>query len=300
MDTLREIFSPGFVLWNSIALGLVVGLACPLVGVFLLLRRMVFLGVALPQVSSCGIAAAFALHTWHVIPHLEQGEQALALIGSTIFTLTALALLSFLQHRGRGSNEGRIGIAYVLAGAWSILLLVKNPHGEHGLLERLRGEIIAVNTTDLLLTAATFLLVACLLILFHKELLLVAFDREMAITLNKNPLAWDGLLFLLVGLTVSLAVYGVGPLVTFGFLLIPPMIAHSLARGMFGFAILAPTIGGLTSLAGFYLAYRFDLPIGATDIALLGFLYALAIAGRALLKHPSPQPAPATRPSPSP
>jgi ABC-type Mn2+/Zn2+ transport system permease subunit len=276
VNTLHEIFSPEFQLWNSICLGLVVGFACPLVGVYLLLRRMVFLGVALPQVSSCGIAAAFALHASGLVPHSEQGEQALAMIGSTVFTLGTLGLLSVMEHRGRGSADGRVGLAYVLAGAWSILLLVQNPHGQHGLLERLRGEIITVNSADLAITAGTFLVVVALLVLFHKELLLVAYDRDMAITLGKSPLAWDTLFFLLVGLTVSLAVYGVGPLVTFGFLLIPPMIAHRLASGMVSFAVLAPVIGGVTSLVGFFFAYRYDLPVGATDIAALGVLYAAA------------------------
>ena len=60
METLREILAPDFLLRNSVYIGLLVGLACPLVGVYLVLRRLVFMGVALPQISSCGIAAAFA------------------------------------------------------------------------------------------------------------------------------------------------------------------------------------------------------------------------------------------------
>lgn len=280
MDALREILDPQFLLRNSVLLGLVVGIACPLVGVYLLLRRMVFLGVALPQVSSCGIAAAFALHAWGIVPHLEHGEQALALAGSTVFTLGALALISALEHRGGGLPEGRVGMAYALAGAWSILLLVKNPYGEHGLLERLRGEIVAVSTQDLVGTALVLVLVMAGLIVFRKELLLVSYDREMAITLQRNPRVWDSLLFLLVGLTVSLAVFGVGPLVTFGFLLIPPLIAHAVAPSMHWFAVLACGIGGAAALAGFYIAYRWDLPVGATDIALLGLLYLPVCARR--------------------
>lgn len=276
MALLREILAPDFILRNSVYLGLLVGLACPLVGVFLLLRRMVFLGVALPQVSSCGIACAFAFHTWGLIPHLEHGEQALALAGSTVFTLGTLGLLSYLEQRGRGFREGRVGVAYVLAGAWSILLLDKNPYGEHGLTERLRGQIVAVSNLDLLITGAAFVVVALTLLACHKELLLVAYDRDFAITLGKRPALWDLLLFTLMGLTVSLAVFGVGPLVTFGFLLIPPLIAHALARSMTQFAVLACGIGAATSFAGFVIAYRWDLPVGATDVALLGVLYGLA------------------------
>jgi len=276
MDTLREVFAPDFLLRNSVYMSLLVGLACPLVGVYLVLRRLIFMGVALPQVSSCGIAFAFALHAWGIVPHFEGSEHTLAFAGSSIFTLTAILVLSILERRGRGFIEGAIGTACVLAGAWSILLLVKNPYGEHGLLDRLKGEIISVSDSDLNWTCVAFAIVVGTLLAFQKEFLLVSFDREMAITLNKNVLAWDALLFLLMGLTISMAVLSVGPLVTFGFLLVPPLTAHLFARNMRQFALIASALGGITAFAGFCLAYRWDYPVGPTDVALLGVIYLLS------------------------
>jgi ABC-type Mn2+/Zn2+ transport system permease subunit len=288
MDTLREILAPEFLLRNSVYMSLLIGLACPLVGVFLVLRRLVFLGLALPQVSSCGIACAFALHTWGIIPHMEDTEHGLAFMGSTVLTLLVLALLSLLERRGGGYVEGRIGTAYALAGAWSILLLVMNPYGEHGLLQRLRGEIIAVSDRDLTITAIAFGLVFLLLFLFRKELLLVSFDREMAVALRKNVAFWDALLFLVIGVTISLAVLSVGPLVTFGFLLIPALMAHLLARNIWQFILWAPAIGAMAALAGFSLAYRWEWPVGATDVALLGVLYLVVfLLKKALVKRPA-------------
>jgi len=108
-------------------------------------------------------------------------------------------------------------MVYVMAGAWAILLLVKNPYGEHGLLDRLKGEIISISNADLGWTLAAFAVVVLLLLSFQKEFMLASFDREMAITLKKSVLLWDALLFLLIGLTISMAVLSVGPLVTFGF-----------------------------------------------------------------------------------
>src|SRR5207248_1507263 len=128
MDTLREIFSPDFLLRNSVYMSLLIGLTCPLVGVYLVMRRLIFMGIALPQLSSCGIAFAFALHVWGFVPHFEGGEHTLAFIGSSFFTLTAILILSMIERRGRRFIEGTLGTAYVLAGAWSILLLVKNPY----------------------------------------------------------------------------------------------------------------------------------------------------------------------------
>lgn len=282
METLREVLSPDFLLRNSVYVSLLVGLICPLVGSILVLRRLIFMGVALPQVSSCGIAFAFALHAWHLVPHLEDSsERTLAFGGSMVFTLGVLFVLTILQRRGSGLADARIGAAYVLAGAWSILLLVKNPYGEHGLLERMRGEIIAVSNTDLGMTAGAFGIVAAVLTIYRKEFLLVSFDPEMALTLRKRVVVWDGVLFLLIGVTISMSVLSVGPLVTFGFLLIPPLIARGLARSMNQFVTIGCAVGTISALAGFCLAYQWDLPVGPTDVALLGALYFLTAVGKA-------------------
>jgi ABC-type Mn2+/Zn2+ transport system permease subunit len=281
METLGQILSPDFLLRNSVYTSVLVGFACPLVGVFLVMRRLVFMGVALPQISSTGVAIALSLPLWfgfqlHHHGHGAQSAHGLAFAGSMTFTLIAILVLAFLERRGRGHPEGRLGTAYVVAASVSILLLAKNPYGEIGWLDLLKGEVITVSNFDLVLTAAMLLVVLAALGLFHKELLLVSFDREMAITLRKNVVFWDVLLYLLIGLTVSMAVLSVGPLIAFGFLLIPALTAHLFARNIRQFTTLASLIGGVVAFLGFWVAYQGDLPVGPTDVVLLGALYAIA------------------------
>lgn len=287
METLREILSPEFPLRNSIYAGLLVGLACPLMGVFLVLRRMVFLGVALPQIASAGIALAFALPAWGVFAqlHATVAERSLALAGSLLLTLLAMLWLAWTERRGRTAIETRLGAAYVLAGAGGILLLVANPHGEHGMLELLRGEIIAVPDGDLWRAGVTFGLAIGGLLLFQKEFLLVAFDRDLAATLGKRVFAWDAGLYLLIGGTVSVAVLMVGPLVTFGFLLLPGLLARHWARTMRSLLVLAALTGVVGALAGFVLAYRLDWPVGPTDVLLLGCLVGASSGAKWLLSR---------------
>lgn len=281
MDTLREILAPDFILRNSAYVSLLIGFVCPLIGMYLILRRLIFLGVALPQISSAGIAFVFFLPAIGMISHqLAAHERLTAFVGALSFTMGAILLLAFLERRGRGMVEGRIAIAYVLASAWSILLLAKNPMGERGMLDLLRGEIIAVSNTDLLLTLVTFGVIVASLLLFQKEFLLVSFDRDMAITLRKNVLFWDTYLFLLIGLALSVSVLTVGPMVTFGFLMLPALTAHLFAGNMRQFAVLASAIGGASAFIGFFLAYRWDYPVGPTDVALLGVVYALAFVAK--------------------
>lgn len=283
MEFLRHVFDPDFIFRNSVYTSMLIGFACPLVGVFLVLRRLVFMGVALPQISSTGVAVALTVPIWLGVmrpEHAAHSEHILAFAGSTVFSLTAILLLALLERRGRGWPEGRLGTAYVVAAALSILLLAKNRYAEAGWLDLLKGEIITVDNADLILTAATLALVLAVLGLFQKEILFVSFDRAMAVTLGKNVLFWDALLYLLIGLTVSMAVLSVGPLIAFGFLLIPALTAHLFARTMRQFTIAASVIGGLAAFLGFWLAYQLDLPVGPTDVVLLGIIYSVALLVR--------------------
>src|SRR5206468_2558192 len=124
--------SRDFLLHNALLGSVLVGLVCPLVGVYFILRRMIFLGVALPQVSAAGIAAAFFLYGVFIGPHasLGGGERMLAVAGSATFTVAATVLLAIFERRGRERVEARIGATYAIAAAATMLLLAKDPHGD--------------------------------------------------------------------------------------------------------------------------------------------------------------------------
>src|SRR5207247_8560282 len=100
MDLLLEMFSAGFLLWHALYASVVIGFVCPLVGVYLVLRRLVFLGVALPQVSAAGIAFAYLLYTvgFPLYPHQEE-DQLMALTGSILFVVAALVALPPFARR---------------------------------------------------------------------------------------------------------------------------------------------------------------------------------------------------------
>ncbi|HTS67833.1 MAG TPA: iron chelate uptake ABC transporter family permease subunit [Terriglobia bacterium] len=116
--------------------------------------------------------------------------------------------------------------------------------------------------------------------LFHKEILFVSFDRAMAATLGKKIVLWDMLLYLLIGLTVSMAVLSVGPLIAFGFLLLPALTSHQFARTMRHFTITASLLGGIALFLGFWISYDRNLPVGPTDVVLLGLIHFFAFLGK--------------------
>src|SRR5437867_9947738 len=285
MSEFLEILSPSFLLRDALVGSVLVGLVCPLVGVYFVLSRMIFLGVELPQLSAAGIAFSFVGYRLAVGAH-EHGnvsERSLALLGSLAFTLGGLLVLTAFERRGRETVEARIGVTYAIAAALTILFLAVDPHGDAEMVNLLKGDILATTRTSLTLLAYVLGAVVLVLFAFRKEFLLVSFDRDLAVVFGKRAGLWDTLLYLLIGITISLGVMTAGPLVTFGFLVVPPLTARLLVRRMLAFSLTAAALGATTAFAGFYAAYRLDLPLGPAEVAVAAVLLVVVGAGRGLV-----------------
>ncbi|HHT9111143.1 MAG TPA: metal ABC transporter permease [Candidatus Brocadiaceae bacterium] len=285
MEQLLQILSPDFLLRNAFYAGLIVGFVCPQVGIFFVLRRMVLLGIALPQVSNAGIAFAFLLHTigWHIFHHIES-EKVMALTGSVVFTLITIFVLAILERRRKGFTENRIGFTYAIAGAAAILFVSWNPYGKAEVLSMLQGEIISIPDIYLWSMLAIYGMIFIILVGFHRNFVLVSYDIDMATTIGKHVVLWDILLYLIIGVIISLGVMTVGPLVIFGFLLIPAITARMITRGILLFCVVSSVIGITTSFIGFYLSYHFDLPTGPTDVVLLCLVLILVYLVKVVLR----------------
>ena len=285
MNQLAEILNPQFLLRNALYAGLIVGFVCPQVGIFFVLRRMVLLGVALPQVSNAGVTFAFLLHTvgWHFLPHMES-EKSMALAGSVVFTLIAIFVLAILERKRKGFTENRIGFIYALAGAASLLFVAWNPFGQTEVLSLLKGEIISIPDAYLWSMIAIYGAIFICLTGFHRNFVLVSYDADMAVTMGKRVIVWDVILYLIIGVIISLGVMTVGPLVIFGFLLIPPIASRMVTRGIRLFCVVSSVIGVAASFLGFYVSYRFDLPTGPTDVAMLCAILVLLYGGKILVR----------------
>src|SRR5437879_12375749 len=105
---------------------------------------------------------------------------------------------------------------YAIAGAVTILLLASDRVTEIGVLGLLKGEIIAIPDTELRILVLGYGAILALVTIFHKELVLVAVDREMAISLGKRVALWDLVLLGIIGVAISVGVVAVGTAVMLG------------------------------------------------------------------------------------
>lgn len=266
MVSVTDLFSPSFLLFPALAGSAILACVCPLVGAHLLLRRRVFLGLTLPQIAACGVAFTFWLSHTAGLSHGTGGERFLAGLGSLVFTLAGMGLLAYLDRHAVGSPEGRLAAAYAFASAVTILFVVFNPAGELEILNLLKGEVIALSPQELPLIAIVSAAILSGLILFRREFLLNSFDPDFSYLITSGKVQWSFWLYVLCGFSIAVGVIMAGPLLVFGFMVLPPLIARTLACGLGWFFAISSLAGIAIALGGFYLAVRLDLPLGPTDV----------------------------------
>src|SRR5215510_6760550 len=282
MNTFLEILSPSYLLFPALLGTAIMGMVCPLIGSYLVLRRTVFLGLTLPEIAAAGVSFTFWLQQYGLLPQWGEGERGIAIVGSLGFTFLGMGLLGYLEQRGKGLAEGRLAAAYALAGSLTILFLVFNPAGQIEVLNLLKGEVIALSQGELKLLASVFGAVLLAMMAFHREFLLTSFDRDLAFLLKGRQVIWDVLLYLLAGTIIAFGVIMAGPLLIFGFLVLPALAARPLVNRMSSFLWLSSVLGLAMAFFGFYSSVRLDLPLGPTDVTLGCCLIFLSYALRRL------------------
>ena len=210
------------------------------------------------------------------------------MVGSLVFTFLGMGLLGYLEQRGKGLAEGRLAAAYAFAGALTILFMVFNPAGQIEVLNLLKGEVIALSQRRTqAVSRSVWLSVYWPWLLFRREFLLTSFDRDLAFLLKGRQVIWDILLYLLAGLIIAFGVIMAGPLLIFGFLVLPALAAKPLVHRMSSFLMLSSALGMMMAFFGFYSSVALDLPLGPTDVALGCCLIFLAYGSERIINQRS-------------
>ena len=252
-----------------------IALGCSVLGVYVVLRRIVFVGAALAQISSAGIALAVLLNSLGFGLGVVTGELGLSFLA----TLGGVAFFTVSGTRVRVPPDASLGLAYVVAGAIAVLMIAKTAGADvHDLF--VQGNILGVTLRDTLILLTVVVPVLLVHVLLYKEFLFVSFDPEMARTLGYSTRRWTLLLYLTIGIMIAVAMRSAGVLLVFNFLVTPAvtglLLGHNM-RAVFTWAVLS---GVLAALAGFALSVPFDLPTGPAIIAVSGLF-----AGAAWVFH---------------
>ncbi len=245
--------------------GVLVALGLAPLSIYVVLRRIVFVGAAVAEISSAGVALAILFQ----LPPF-----AVALV------LTVVTFLAFSRAADspRLPLEALIGMLYAGGSAAAVLLIVKAPRGEGSILNVLFGNILTVPLPLLWGMVIAFAIVLLIQYLAYKEFLIIAYDPDMARALGIRVTLWNTIFYVVVGVAVAIAIRGVGALLTFTLLVAPGAAALCIAERLGRAFGLATGFGVLASLIGIFGSYWFDLPTGPTIVALLAAIFAASYA----------------------
>lgn len=235
-------------------------------GYHVIKREIIFVDLSLAQIAALGAVIAILVG---YEPH-SPGAYWLSLAATTL----GAVLLSLTRSSRRDlPQEAMIGIIYVISAALSVLLLHQAPEGDEHIRHMLVGNILLVETPDLIKMAAVYTFVGVFHFIFRKRFFAIA-EKNPSDMNSLKVKKWDLLFYLSFGIVVTSSVEIAGILLVFSFLIIPAAMAVLLSSTIQVRLVLGWILGSVLSFIGITLSYVFDLPTGATIVCVfgLGFL----------------------------
>ena len=262
-------FSYDFMLRGLVA-SVIVGVVCAVVGVYVVLRGMAFFGDALAHAVLPGVALGYLLNGG------SRDTLFWWALGAAV--LVALAVGRISKH-AEIREDTAIGILFASMFALGIALISTVRSYSVDLSHFLFGNVLGVSTRDLVLTSVFGGVVLLTIFLFYKEFLVLSFDPVLAATLRLPSGLLNNILFILMALTVSVAMQTVGVALMVAMLVTPAATASLLTRRLWQGMLVSAAIGAFSAVTGLYLSYYFNIVSGsaivltATVIFLLVFLF---------------------------
>jgi len=248
---------------NAILAALLGGVACSVIGVFVVLLHMPFIGVAMSHAAFAG--ALFGL--WLGFNPL---------IGALLFSLAAAAIIGPLADKGQLSPETSIGVVFSLMLGIAFLILGIIPNTRSEALQLLWGSILTIGRGEVVVLAVVAVIVVGLVTVFFKEIQATVFNRNIALAVGlPATIIFYGVLFL-TGATITASLRSIGGLLIFSLILNPAAAAYQITYSMKKMFILAAVFGVLSGWIGLFFSYVFNVPSGAVIVITSSVIFALA------------------------
>lgn len=278
MSQAFALLGQGFV-QDALKAALIVAMLCSFLGVFVVLKRIVFVGAALAEVSALGAALSFFPPVFSALEPLatrfpalapEHYEHTVPIVLAFVCMLFAVAVFSQQGFGRRLPREAIIGAAFAGAAGLTTLVLSKNASGGEHAMDALNGNILGVLPPDIQQLAVAGAVVALIQALFYKEFILVAFDPEVARTLGFRSGWWELLWYLSLGIMIAVSIHVAGTVLVLAYLVLPPITALLLSRRLGVVFLLSVLFAIAATFAGVLISTSpIDLPSSPTIVGCL-------------------------------
>lgn len=270
VDFLRDLANPQLeFLLRALLVSVLAAVVCGVVGCYVVLRGMAFIGDAVAHAVFPGLAVAFALQT------------SVMLGGAVAGAVVAILIAAFSQKR-QVREDSVIGIFFAAAFALGMVIISRVEGYTASLTSFLFGSLTGVAWADIYTTAAVSVVVIGVLLVLEPQLSATCLDRETARAMGLPVFVLDLVLYLCVTAAVVMSVATIGNVLVLALLITPAATARLLTRDLRTLMVVSAALGALGSFVGIYLAWAIDLPAGATIVLVLTifFLVAWALGSR--------------------
>ncbi len=255
MNFIAEIFQYQFLAHAALAC-LLCGIACGIIGTYVVCRRLVFLSGGITHASFGGIGMAYYFG-------------ANPLLGALIFAILSAWGIETFTSRKQIREDSAIGLIWSLGMAIGIIFIYLTPGYAPNLMSFLFGNILSVTSTDIIWMAIVDALILLIFATMYRPILYVAFDREYARSQNFPTRIVSYLMATLVAITIVISIRVVGIVLLISLLTIPAVIGNLISKSFNRILIYGSVIAALSAFAGLYISYKTNIPSGASTIFVL-------------------------------
>ena len=264
--------------WPPILCGALAGALLGTLGVYVVLRRMVFVSAAVSEAAGLGVVVAFAAQAFVGLPAFLADP----LLGAAVVALLASRLFVDDPIRLHLSRESVLGMVFVLSGAAALLLGSQIPQETHDIQHVLFGTAVMVRWADLVAVAVVTAIVLTILAWLRRGMALATFDPDGAAVQGLPVRSLDLVLFLSIGFAVAVTTHAIGALPVFALTVLPAVAALAVVRRLTHALVLACGLGLIAGAFGYVIAYLLALPVGASQAGVAG-VFALVGIGIGVL-----------------
>jgi zinc transport system permease protein len=275
---------------HALLAGLLVSVACGIVGTFVVIKRMVFISGGIAHAAYGGIGLGYYLK-YSLLPLLaggavgDQRPGSWPLAGAILFSLLAAVVMGLIQRRTRQRADTVIGVLWATGMALGVVFVDLSEGYKVDLMSYLFGSILTVEWAELLVILVLDLVILALVALFYKELLAVSFDETFA-TVENVPVdaIYIGLLCL-IALTVVMMMRVVGLIMVIAMLTMPAAIAGHFVSDLKRMMVVSVLLAIVLTVIGLWLSYAWNLTSGASIILVSGVAYLVSLVAPRLWRR---------------
>jgi zinc transport system permease protein len=265
-----ELFTTDF-LRNALIEGILVSIACGIIGSLVVVNRIVFLAGGIAHAAYGGVGLAF----YAGLPVLP------CTLGFSIVTSFIMGLITLNKNE---RSDTVIGVMWAGGMALGIILLDITPGYNVNLMSYLFGSILTASSSDIIFMLVLDLIILILITLFYNHFLIISFDMEYAVTRGIPVRFFHFLLLMMVAISVVMIIRVVGLILVIALLTIPPYISERFSGSLSKMIFLSIILSVIFCMAGLYLSYQFDITSGASIIAVATVVFFIVTGIDKLMK----------------